>query len=596
MSREYTATVVSHTHWDRAWYVPFQEFRVRLVQHMDRLLDLLERDPTFRCFMLDGQTSLVEDYLEIRPYHRERLRRLVEAGRLQIGPWYVLPDEYLEGPEAMIRNLMLGHRVAEGLGGVFKAGYTPDAFGHIAQLPQIFAGFGIDHVIFWRGMGPEGEKLGNEFLWRAPDGTEALAIWMADSYGNASFVGYPNRWGQFAPDAFSMEKALADLQQAIERLKPRSRSGALLLMNGVDHMLPQEETPRVIEEASRALEGIAIRQGTLLDHLREVRAANATLPRWTGELNRGTYHVILKGVYSTRMVLKQANYQAERLLVRYAEPLSALAWLTAGQSGWQDVLWQAWGYVLRNHPHDDICGCSVDETHVDNLHRFKQTMEIGKVVARESLRALGRQVDTAAQEGIPILVFNPLGTPRREMLTAALPFEWDEELANAFHIVDPAGRPVPHQRLKDEGVFWSEPLCHHSERHVTVVMPADVPACGYRVYYLRPGELPDGVVGQSQLRVGERGAENELVEFHIASDGAIVLRDKRTGIVYEGFNRFEDTEDAGDEYTYSPAPNSQTITSERAEARVTRLHAGPLQATFRVELELEVPEALREDL
>ena len=596
MKDKYVATVVSHTHWDRAWYVPFQEFRFRLARHVDRLLDLLDERADFRCFMLDGQTVVLEDYLDIRPYNRERLWRFIEVGRIQVGPWYVLPDEYLEGPEAMVRNLMLGHQISDEMGGVFKIGYTPDAFGHIAQLPQILAGFGIDNAIFWRGMGPEGEELGNEFIWRAPDGTKALAIWLADSYSNASFVGYPGRWGDFTPDDFSMEKALADLRRAIESLKPRSRSNALVLMDGVDHMPPQEEIPRVVKLANQVLEDTVVRQGTLLDHIQQVRRAGIQLPEWAGEFNRGYYDVILEGVYSTRVYLKQANYRAERLLVRYAEPLSWIAWLTANVSGWQEFLWQAWRYVLKSHPHDDICGCSVDETHADDLYRFRQATEIGEVVARESLRALGRQLDTTGQEGVPFLVYNPLGWPRREMLTTALPFGLDEELADDFRIVDHAGRLVPFQVLKGEEAFWSEPLHQHVERHVTVAMPAEVPACGYQTYYLQPAGSASRGHTWPQLRVGERGAENDLLGFEIAADGSMILRDKRSGLTYRGLNRFEDTEDAGDEYSYSPAPESQTVTSQGVKANITPLHVGPLQATFRVDLGMEIPQALREDL
>jgi len=595
MTDQYTATLVSHTHWDRAWYVPFQEFRARLVSHVDRLLDLLDGDLGFRCFMLDGQTAVLEDYLQIRHGQRERLHRFIEAGRIQVGPWYVLPDEYLEGPEAMVRNLMLGHKLAQEMGGVLKVGYTPDAFGHIAQLPRIFLGFGIDNAVFWRGMGPEGKTLGNEFIWRAPGGAGVLAIWLADSYSNASFLGYPRGWGDFASHGFDMEKALTDLRQAVERLKPRSRSKALLLMNGTDHMPAQEEIPRLLALANGTLEGTAVRQGTLLDHIQQVRAAGAVLPEWCGEFNRGYYHVILEGVYSTRMVLKQANHQVETLLVRYAEPLSALAWLTAGVSGVRELLWQAWRYVLKNHPHDDICGCSVDETHADDLYRFRQAQQIGDLVVRESLRALGQEVDTASQEGVPILVYNPLGWPRKEMCVAALPFEAGEGFADAFRMVDHEGRPVPLQILGAENAFWSEPLRHHLERHITVAMPVEVPGGGYRVYYVQPGQPPALLSAPAPLTVGERGAENEIVRFEIAADGSITLWDKRTGQAYPGLNRFEDAEDAGDEYSYAPAPQSQTITSEGSSARIVPLHAGPLQATFRVDLDLGLPQGLTED-
>ena len=144
------ATLVSHTHWDRAWYCTFQEYRIRLVRLVDRLLDILEHDPGFQVFMLDGQMSVLEDYLDVRPENAGRLQTLCRSGRVQVGPWYVLADEFLVSPEALIRNLMVGRRMGQPYGGVMSIGYVPDGFGHIAQLPQIFRGFGMDSAFFWR--------------------------------------------------------------------------------------------------------------------------------------------------------------------------------------------------------------------------------------------------------------------------------------------------------------------------------------------------------------------------------------------------------------------------------------------------------------
>ncbi|MBV9278855.1 MAG: hypothetical protein JOZ41_02125 [Chloroflexi bacterium] len=212
-------TLVAHTHWDRAWYLPFQHFRIRLVRLIDRLLEILETDPDFRCFMLDGQMIVIEDYLEVRPERRGDIERLVRAGRLQVGPWYVLPDEFLVSPESLIRNLELGMRQADDFGGAMRVGYEPDAFGHIAQLPQIFAGFGIDNVVFWRGLGDEARELGSEFWWRAPDGTRALAIFLPLNYGQFRFLGYPYP-GDEANMPFRLEWAMEGLARGIEELAP----------------------------------------------------------------------------------------------------------------------------------------------------------------------------------------------------------------------------------------------------------------------------------------------------------------------------------------------------------------------------------------
>ena len=198
MSEKRNVVIVSHTHWDRAWYVTFQEFRARLVRLVDRLLKIMDEQPDYRVFMLDGQMAVLEDYLEVRPQRQPELVSLCEQGRLKIGPWYVLADEFLVSPESLIRNMILGQRMGEVYGGVSKIGYVPDGFGHIAQLPQILNGFGIDNAIFWRGLGEEGERLGTEFLWKAPDGSAVTTIWMPYGYHNISNLGYAIHWGDIS--------------------------------------------------------------------------------------------------------------------------------------------------------------------------------------------------------------------------------------------------------------------------------------------------------------------------------------------------------------------------------------------------------------
>ncbi|MDZ7343512.1 MAG: glycoside hydrolase, partial [candidate division KSB1 bacterium] len=249
--------VVSHTHWNREWYSPFQQFRQRLVRFLDRLLDLMERNPDFRYFVLDGQAILVEDYLEIRPENRERLKALVQNGRLEIGPWYVLPDEFLVSEESLIRNLQIGHRVASENGGVMKVGYLPDSFGHIAQMPQILRGFNIDNFIFTRGMGEEQDRLGTEFLWIAPDGNRVLTIYQLNGYCNGSDLGYEGL-GDRAGEAPRLDTFIDRLHQQIVQIGNLSKAGSdgakhILINNGCDHQEPQAELPRLLSHASAVL-------------------------------------------------------------------------------------------------------------------------------------------------------------------------------------------------------------------------------------------------------------------------------------------------------------------------------------------------------
>jgi alpha-mannosidase len=589
----YRAIVISETHWDRAWYVPFETFRIRLVRLIDRVLDILDRDPEFRSFMLDGQMSPIEDYLQIRPERRADLERHVKAGRLAVGPWYVLADEYLVSPESLIRNLMIGARMAKEFGGMMAEGYVPDAFGHINQLPQILAGMNLRSAVFWRGLGNEGEALGNEFWWQAPDGTRLLTLHLRDGYHNAANLGYPMRWGDTSNMEFDVELGIEQIQSAVELLKPHARTRNLLLMNGIDHAEAQPETPFVIRQANAALPGLEIEHNTIPEYVNRILADAPDLPQFEGEFNRGRYAVILQGVYSTRMYLKQANEHAQTLLERYAEPLSAIAW-TLGAEHPAAFLDYAWRRLLQNHPHDDICGCSVDQVHRDNMVRYSDVEQVGGVIARDSFRNVVAHVNRAEQPGTPFVVFNPLAWPFTGAAELSLRLEMGGETAGDLHVVDAAGRPVAHQVLSRDVHFEMEVLKGVLKEDVRVALDLDaLPPCGYRVYYARKGE--GAAAAADPVATLPNGMENAHLRVEIAPDGSLDITDKAAGRAYHGLAYFEDTEDAGDEYDYSPARNSETIVSTGRTARARLLHNGPLQVTWEVALDLPLPAGLTAD-
>jgi len=139
--------IVCHTHWDREWYLPYHAFRVKLNRVVRAVLDALENDAAYEHFVLDGQSILLTDHLAVQPEDTERIRALVQAGKLAVGPWYVLPDLFLVSGEATVRNLLLGYQDTGAFGSTQKIGYLPDSFGHIAQLPQILRQAGIDSFI-----------------------------------------------------------------------------------------------------------------------------------------------------------------------------------------------------------------------------------------------------------------------------------------------------------------------------------------------------------------------------------------------------------------------------------------------------------------
>ncbi len=593
----FQATLVSHTHWDRAWYCTFQEYRIRLVRLVDRLLDIFERDPDFPVFMLDGQMSVLEDYLEARPERAAQLQKLCQSGRIQVGPWYVLADEFLVSPEALIRNLMVGRRMGEPYGGVMEIGYVPDGFGHIAQLPQILRGFGLDNVFFWRGMGADGDRLGTEFTWCAPDGSCVTTILMPWGYHNVTNLGYGIHWGDVSQMEFDYALAHKKIAGALDKLKPMANTNALLLMNGIDHAEAEPRIPEVIRQANGWQDGVVIHHGTLRDHLERVRTFGATLCAFEGEFRWGRYSEILQGVYSTRIHLKQQNHAGETQLERYMEPITALAWLSGAEvpDGTPALSDLAWHWLLLNHPHDDIYGSGIDEVHHEMDFRFSQSKQIADALIRDHFRLLARQVDMSSQDGTPVLAYNPLGWARDEVVEALIEFDYDDPKAGAFQLVNAAGQVIPHQVIEDEERFWMEVLKPNRKRCVRVLFPAQVPALGWTTFYAQPVAGAASAT-RGALQVSGRGAENRFLAFTIADDGGLTVTDKLTGQTYSGLHHFYDVEDTGDEYSYCPLPkHSQTVSTEGSEAAVIREESGPCRAAFRIERTLAIPRSLTAD-
>jgi mannosylglycerate hydrolase len=295
------------------------------------------------------------------------------------------------------------------------------------------------------------------------------------------------------------------------------------------------------------------------------------------------------------MHLKQANHAGEVLLEKYVEPLTALAWLSGADvpQGTPDLLWLAWHWLLLNHPHDDIYGSGIDEVHHEMDFRFSQSRQIGEVLTRDSLRQIARQVDYTKQEGTPIIVFNPLGWAREEIVEAEIDFEFDDPKAKNFQLVNAAGDVLPHQVLSSEELFWMEVFKPNRKQRVKVLFPVKGPAFGYTTVYAQP--VTGETKSQPDLTVFERGAENRYLSFTISDDGSLIVTDKTSGQTYNNLHQFNDVEDAGDEYTYCPCENSQTVSTAGGQAVITQMENGPCRITFRVEQRLDIPEGLAED-
>lgn len=482
--------LVPHTHWDREWYLTFQQFRMRLVSAVDKALHLLETDPNFTYFMLDGQTVVLDDYLEIRPENEERLKRFAREGRLLVGPWYIQPDEFLVGGEALVRNLQLGNRMAEPYGGAMPIGYVPDTFGHIAQLPQLLRGFGLDNAMYWRGVPPTVTSA--PFTWRAPDGSEVTVVWLHDDFGYSNAALLP----------LDVEALTVRINLIVSRMRPKSLVDTLLLMNGTDHMEPQEGLPAVLAEAVDRLRehGLDITIGTLPQYLRIITEAMPPLQTYCGEMRSSYFSHLLPGVLSTRMWLKQRNAAGESLLTHWAEPMAA--WATIfGEPHPTTFLRLAWKLLLQNQPHDSICGCSIDTVHREMIPRYEQSEQIAQELTKRALKSLTAMVNTRGEDdSVPVVVYNPTSGPRTDVvrLDAQLPF-------TTYDVVDSEGHRVPYQRLSTHGAQLFDQEVDKSLVLAGIGMATDGRAMGYTLVDARLSMSDKPGIALVELVISEHG-------------------------------------------------------------------------------------------
>jgi mannosylglycerate hydrolase len=620
--------IVSHTHWDREWYQSAHEFRVDLERVVAGVLAALEPggEDEFRHFLLDGQAIALADYLALRPDEAGRLEALVRAGRLAIGPWYVLPDELLVSGEALVRNLLIGHSLCAPLGGAQSVGYLPDSFGHVAQLPQILRGAGIDSFIYTRGNGDEAAACGLEFDWLAPDGSRVLAVNQCGGYCNAGGLGHEEIWHAHTRREVLPARAVDQVAAVFVKMAPVARSPVWLLNNGCDHFPVQRDFGRVLAALRAAWPQVDFRHGSLPEYLAALRAAGGPRAEYRGELLGGRDHLILSGVWSARLPLKQANDECQHLLARVAEPVSAAAHFLHGVDYPTGPLREAWRLLLANHPHDSICGCSTDAVHREMLPRFAGVRET-------ATRLLARCLDDLAPRFAPraaedrdtvITLFNPLPVPRREIverLVILQPFGYD---LDRLALVDAAGRPVACEFIAHDFVerFWGvdyralltapEQLARFAGYRESfgprILRPAAEAGSADCFLHLRfEAELP--ALGHASFRLVETGAaappysgppvrcegttlDNGLVRVTLHADGSLDLVDHRDGRRYHGLNQLVDEEDAGDEYDYSHSPRPDCRRAAGLPGDVVCLDAGPGRASLEARFAWPLPAGL----
>lgn len=610
-----TVHIISHSHWDREWYQSFESHRMKLIELVDNILDKAENDPEFGGFFLDGQVIAIDDYLEIRPEKRAQVEKCIREGKVQTGPWYILQDEFLTSGEACVRNLQVGMQEAEQYGAVGNVGYFPDAFGNAGQMPQVLKQAGMDAVVFGRGVkpiGPNNEVTGgqyestySEMMWASPDGTKLPGILFANWYNNGVEIPVDE-----AEAKVYWDKKLADARKF-------AATNQLLMMNGCDHQPLQKNITEAIRVARKLYPDVEFIHSDFKKYVeameKEISENFSTVKgELTSQETDGRW--TLANTASSWIGLKQDNRAGETALERKAEPAAAMADVM-GKAYPEDQMIYSWKKLMQNHPHDSICGCSVDEVNEEMKTRFAKSRQVADAIYDESVEYLTNKVNTAALPGdggkIPFVVWNTSGEMKSQVVEKELHlfrdynlFVWDGyEAAEkvelpAMGLRDADGNVVP-AKIADAGVAFGYDLPDdrfrqpYMAKKVLVTFEAEVPALGYRTYYLETAEQAQDV---DVVSADENVLENDAVKVVVNADGSYNLLDKKTGRMYENLGFYEDTGDMGNEYIYIQDSGKQVVSTKGMKAEISCVEKNAFRTVVEICHKMMVPSGMGEEL
>jgi len=587
-----TFHLIPHTHWDREWYLPRAAFHARLVTMMDDLLEQLAADAGFRSFLLDGQTVLLEDYIAARPDRAEAIRNLGRAGRLQVGPWYVLADELIPSAESLVRNLILGAADAERWGGRLGVLYSPDAFGHPACWPELARGAGLVSGVLWRGLGGIAGQEGDRYRWRGPSGAE-VRLWHLPPAGYE--VG-----STLKADAEELPEAWAWVRgQLLERAAGR----AVPVFIGADHHAAPADVSRLRDQLGE-LERPNIVRVSRLDEFFEAAAEEfRQAPLVQGGLRASPgYAWALQGVHGTRLPLKRRAGEVELWLERTAEPLAALVRWRGGRD-YRANLELAWRRLVQCQFHDTICGTTSDVVSREASLRLDAARAYADSVVQDAVFELVRHDPDRARERPEaqqptLVVWNPTPRPRDGIVVTDLTFFRGDVLVGppgtAVARSGAGAPPVPLSlHLRDGHIVPMQVLDRRSglerldaRRHYPDLDAVDrlrvalrVPIIpGFGVAALTTG-APASPAPEERAEVQARSLVNSYVVVTIDPSGALMLYDRRTRSRWLDLLHIEDGGDAGDAYTFCPPARDRLVRSE-GPIRVRRRAAGPLVASI----------------
>lgn len=571
--------LVPSAHWDREWYLSFSRFQVRLVRLIDKVIYLLENG-IYPCYLLDGQTVMIEDYLAVKPQNEARIKKLISSGKLVVGPWYTVPDTFIPCGESLLKNLETGMKIRNSYGCKGKVAYTPDSFGLNSQFAQIVAKYGMKYVYFTRGERLEDESLSgkrSDVVLRAKDGTALIGE--CDKYSTGSGLVVPGIWKNFEKHKVEEADAIRCADWTFNYQSARTAYKNRLWICGTDHLEPREDLPEIVTFLNKTYKNAEFKLSTIDEFFDEVSKEIPTEePCVADGEQRGNYdrHYELSNTLSSRPDIKLLNREAENLMFDAFESMDIFAEKNK-QFGYLDrraIAEHAYKELLKSHAHDSICTCGSEEMCENEKDRLRGVKEVALELIKEDLNRIGSSLKRVNGGG-ELLLFNPLPYDRKEVVEgyATVPYDIDgNKLAdeNGNVVKDSHVEILFKKRIDIEAMkYTSFEEIATDETRVFIPENAGKEDIQTGVYY----RFTADVKAMSFARYGfcivkseekaikpDENISNDLLIVNILSNGNIIISDKNS--IKSEFYPVIDIDD-GDSYTYANKCAKQPLKADK---------------------------------
>jgi mannosylglycerate hydrolase len=574
--------VVPHSHWDREWYFTTSRSKIYLMNNFQKVLSLLEENNGYNYYVLDGQASLLDDYLSWKPEDKERIGKLVKDGKLIVGPWYTQTDQMLISGESIVRNMQYGMEISDKFGKYMNIGYVPDSFGQSAAMPQIYKEFGIEDTLFWRGVSDDDVKH-TEYTWKGEDGSCVNVYQIPSGY----YIG-----GEIPEDPKHLSNFL--LEEPFNKLWSRSTTENVLLPNGFDQAPPRENLPELITHMNHNYEDLEFEVSNFQNYIDSVKSHHPELEQISGELLNGKLMRIHKSIFSSRSDLKGLNTKIQSYLVNTLEPILSISY-SLGFEYPTEVIKEIWKLMFENAAHDSIGSCVSDTTNEDVYFRYKRANDLAENLVELKLREISTRIDN--QEDITITAFNTTSSSKSGIFETSLYVP-----SLDFSIKDSEGKPYDFTILRYEdqthyilgqGNILDPSKKYYKPQTVYKVDIAceleNIPSFGYQQFHI---DLHASSL-KKLTKSSDSFIENEFYKIELNNSNTIDILDKKTNFVYKNQAIIEENGDDGDSFNYSPPKKDQVIRSSDFAPKV-KVSTSSIMSMIKLEYNLLVPKNLEE--